>query len=867
MNDRRIAGSIAAIAILFSMYSCWPRQSLLAHEEESRSSKVRLRVFPEKIAITADYPGTITVMGQSDDGAYLDLNHSPDVQRTIDDSSIAELSEDGIIVAKHPGTTHLVVRYDAESIRIPIRVETDTPLTFGREVSATLGRSGCNLGTCHGNLHGKGGFRLSLRGDDPLFDFQRMAREYGGRRVDTFFPDQSLILRKATSSIGHKGGERFAPTSAEYDRIRRWIADDAKWTQGPKLLKLESIPAYIRLEPGKRTTQLIVQATFDDGTVRDVTPWARIEPSVPAGVHVGSRGQLSSDLAADVSFSVSYLDGRAASRVVFLGTKRKVDLELSKNEISSASLSVNPIDRLVEKQLAELRLDPTPMADDSTFIRRLYLVSISRLPTPDEVRAFLADKGADKIPRIVDRLLSDPGFDYTWAMRWSDLLRNEDKVMSPRGVGILHEWLRQQSARDRSVRDWVAELVSSIGSTYDNPPASFHRTHRDPFTAAESAGQVFLGVRMQCARCHNHPFDVWRQDDYYGLAAYFSTIHREQIDNNPRDKLDKHIITGDEIISLTNKKPEVKHPGLDRMVGPRPLAASFTSVDPTRDAEDSEKPSSEDRSKEESDTSVLDRFANWLTDNNRMFETNMANRVWSQYFGRGIVDPPDDFRDSNPPSNPELLALITASFRDSNYSVKTLSRLILTSQAFARSSAEERDDSNTLPIGPYFAGYSIRRMSAELLMDAMIDFTGVPSEFRFERDEGNSFVATKAMMMPGIPNRNSFLATFGKPTRLLDCECERSNQVSLGQSLMMVNGVEMREKLIAKGGRLDALMNAGLDEEKILSELFLASLSRFPTATESTVLKEIMHKSNDRRQTLEDILWSLLNSKEFVMLR
>jgi hypothetical protein len=843
MNGGRIFDSMAVAMLAMFWDLSW-----LASAKSGE-----LKILPEKIEISRDYPGVATVLKQSADGAYEDVTASPELQWSIADTSVADRTESGQLIAKSVGATTLTLRHGNDYQQIPIHSSADSPLTFTREVMATLGKAGCNLGTCHGNLHGKGGFRLSLRGDDASFDFQRIAQEFGGRRVDTFAPDRSLILSKATASLGHKGGERFARESAEYDRLRRWITDDAKWSQGPKLTHLKVLPDYIRLEPKQKSTQLIVQATFEDNTVRDVTPWARIEPSVPTGVLVGSGGLVTAERAIDVSFSVSYLDGRAASRVVFLGAE---NAELNPTTSHNASLATHPIDRIIERQLAELRIAPSPLVDDATFIRRLYLVSISRLPTPDEVRDFLNDRSPDKIERSVDRLLADTGFDYTWAMRWSDLLRNEDKVMSPRGVGILHDWLRLQSSSDRSVRDWVSQLISSIGSTYENPPAAFHRTHRDPFTAAESVGQVFLGVRMQCAKCHNHPFDVWRQDDYYGLAAYFSTVDRKQIDNNPKDKLDKHIITGDEIISLSDKKPEIKHPGLDRMVGPRPLAQRFTSVD-------SKKPFSAALAQE----SVLDQFANWLTRDNRMFDANMANRVWYQYFGKGIVDPPDDFRESNPPSNPELLRYLTHFFRESNYSVKALSRIILTSHAFARASAEDVDDPHVLPSSPHFAGYSIRRLSAETLMDAVIDSTGIPTEFRYERDESGSVVALNAMKMPGIPNRNSFLATFGKPSRLLDCECERSNQVSLGQSLMLVNGVDVREKLIAKGGRIDLLLNATQDDQLILSELFLATLSRFPTETESTAIKKWLQQSLDRRQTMEDILWSLLNSKEFVMLR
>jgi hypothetical protein len=472
----------------------------------------------------------------------------------------------------------------------------------------------------------------------------------------------------------------------------------------------------------------------------------------------------------------------------------------------------------------------------------------------------------------VDRLLADPAFDFLWAMRWSDLIRNEDKVMSPRGAGLLHGWLRQQSASDRSLRDWISELLSSTGSTYENPPASFHRTHRDPFIASESIAQVFLGVRMQCARCHNHPFDVWRQDDYYGLAAHFSTIDRKQIDNKPRDELDKHIITGDEIISLADRTAEIKHPGRSTMVGPRPM--SWPGHPPQATVTE--------------DGTILQRFADWLTKDNPQFDLNIANRVWYQYFGRGIVDPPDDFRDSNPPSNPELLQCIASELRQSGYSLKTLSRIILTSQTFARQTASDMQNEDQLNPIPYFAGYPIRRLPAEVLMDAISDASGVPSQFRAGPEDEPQPIY-RAMQMPGIPKGKGFLTTFGKPDRLLVCECERSNQVSFGQSLAMVNGKEIRDKLSEGTNRIDALMHSGAELPAIIDELFLATLCRFPSQAERDAAMALMDSTSDRpqnmteillalqqqqtarqyreRRVLEDILWSLMNSKEFIMIR
>ncbi|MFM7516233.1 MAG: DUF1553 domain-containing protein, partial [Pirellula sp.] len=513
------------------------------------------------------------------------------------------------------------------------------------------------------------------------------------------------------------------------------------------------------------------------------------------------------------------------------------------------------------KQCDQLRIELAGRADEGTFLRRLFLVTIGRLPSPEETLEYIQDTSPMRTQQRIDQLLADPGFDYAWAMRWSDLIRNEDKVMSSRGANLLHEWLREQASADRPMNQWIAQLVSSTGSTYENPPASFYRTHRDPEVAAESTAQVFLGVRIGCAKCHNHPFDRWKQDDYYGLAAHFTTLDRKQIDNKPSDALDKHVITGDEIISLSDKKPQINHPGRSKMVGPAGLQFVATPSDPSPPSDPSR--------------SVLQDLAMWLTESNPNFDANLANRIWYQYFGRGIVDPPDDFRESNPPSNPELLSQLANDFRADGYSLKKLSRDILSSSAFARSSQGDRADENILPTAPYFASYPLRRLAAEPLMDAISEVTGVISPMKTGDSENTTVYS--AMRMPGIPKKPGFLTTFGKPNRLLVCECERSNQISLGQSLAMTNGVEIRDKIASGSNRLSGYLeqlqayqagdNSAMSPEKIIEELFLRALCRKPSARELQSTLEVLGSAQDPRIALEDILWALLNSKEFMMLR
>jgi hypothetical protein len=826
-----------------------------------------LEVLPANIVATPRYPARFSILLRTNKGEVVDISQHPELQIRLSEGTRGEIAN-GWIEFRSTGKSELEVQWRGLSARVPIETTEDPLLAYDREVTSLLTRSGCNLGTCHGNLHGKGGMRLSLRGDDPAFDYYRLSREYAQRRIDLWEPSASLLLRKATSQVAHQGGKRFDVDSVEYHWLREWIETGAIETQASPLVSLEVYPRMQRMLPGELTARLIVQAKFADGSIRDVTRWARIEPSTATGIELQPDGSVRAQGPIDVSFGATYLSGRASGRIVFLGNSQST---------ASETPSSNPIDAIVEAQCKELNLTEAPQADDWTLVRRFYLVALGRLPRPEETLAFVADDRPNKIESLVDRLLADPAFDYAWAMRWSDLIRNEDKVMSPKGAAILHDWLRQQMASDRSMQSWISELVSSVGSTYETPPASYHRTHRDPLTTAESAAQVFLGVRVQCAKCHNHPFDRWKQDDYYGMAAYFTTIERKQIDNKPKDELDKHIITGDEIISLSDRPAETLHPGRSQTVPPRPL--------PFNDATSMHAGSSH---VEESSGTVLERFGRWLTVDNSQFDANLANRIWFQYFGRGIVDSPDDFRDSNPPTNSELLRWLAAELRRENYSMKQLSRTILCSQTFARQSGSDQPVAQELSRTPYFAAYPTRRLAAETMLDAVSDACDYFPQVQAGYEEGAPTIR-RAMEMPGVPVKKGFLKTFGKPDRLLVCECERTNAVSLGQSLSLVNGKEIRDRISHSDNRIGRLMSLPIPFSERVEELFLAALCRKPNAREQEAVLAMLEANTDRpknveevllavqqaanakqyseRRVLEDVLWALINSKEFAILR
>ncbi len=833
--------------------SCWSsRQVCFAADEDSNhfASELRaIQIVPDRIVVTADYPATFSVIACFSDGTQCDVRLEGTTRFEIEDPNVIAWGNDSFLVAKAEGKSTLHAEWYGQKASASVFAEkatTESP-TFAREVAAVLSKHGCNLGTCHGNLHGKGGFRLSLRGDEPWWDAKSIVLDRGGRRIDLFSPERSLILRKASGSIAHQGGLRFDKNSAAFDWISRWIKEgaeisSAELTESNSIahedeLELRVFPERSVVPAHLRRQQVTVIARWPNGTQRDITRWARLEPNVTTGVSIHDSGRIEVTAPMDLSIGVSYLGARTSSRIIF----RQSDDQEQETKFEGLP---SRIDELIANQLSAARVQQTPIADPLRVLRRLFLVALGRLPTSNEIREFHRDLDEERWERWVDRVLADPANARMWALRWSDILRNEQKVMSPQGTKNLHKWLTDCFASDTPLTEMSSALIESTGSTYENPPASFHRTHRDPMIAAESVGQVFLGVRLQCARCHNHPFDVWKQDDYYGLSAFFTTIEREQIDNKRPDDLDKHVITGDEIIRLAERPASIQHPGRSMIVGPRTPLAREKILPPLEQG----KP--------------LEAIADWLTHDNRQFARNMANRIWFHLIGKGIVDPPDDFRVSNPPSNPELLEYLTDELIQSNYSTRHLSRLILNSLCFHREPVSQVTEVGQLPSAALFAGYPIRRMQAEVLFDALCDATGTigPVEDLKKMDEP----FRRAVEATTIPPSTTFVRAFGKPERLLVCECERSDQMSVLQPLLMLNSEEVRRRVGGRNNRVRRLLKELETSDRILDELFLASVSRFPNENECKRLIDYVDQSGDRQQAFEDILHALINCQEFV---
>ncbi|WP_435018934.1 DUF1549 domain-containing protein [Tundrisphaera sp. TA3] len=790
----------------------------------------RLQAFPAAIRLDgASDRAQISVSIASGDGTTRDVSSS--ARLTISPPDVASASGSGLITPRADGRAEIRVEADGLATTIPVEVRragVERAPSYRLDVLPLLSRAGCNAGACHGNIHGKGGFRLSLRGDDPEFDLLAMTRDGFGRRADLIDPARSLLVRKPTGQDPHEGGVRFAPGSPEAAALLGWIGRGARDDRedAPRLVRLDVEPSARILPFPSLRQQLVVLATFSDGSRRDVTHQASFDVNDPAQVAVGPDGVVEARRPIEATVAVRFLDGRGVSRLAFL-PDRQTPSEFGPEP-------TNPVDVAVFAKLRAHKIRPSEPAGDATFLRRASLDLLGILPTADEARAFLADADPDKRVKLVDRLLARPEFADFWALKWADLLRNEDRTMGPKGLWTFQRWLRDQIAADVPLDTFARSLVSTTGSTLGKPPASFHRTNRDPMAAAETFGQVFLGVRLQCARCHNHPHDRWTQDDYYGLAAYFGNVKRKQINNFRRDENDKHEINGNEIVYLSGR-PEIAHPRTGRMLPPKPPGGERPDL---------------------VDDDGLSALADWLAEDNPQFARNMANRAWFHLMGRGIVDPVDDFRESNPPSNPALLDLLAERFRADGYRLKPLIALIMTSRTYA---LDARPNDSNADDEANFSHATVRILPAEVLLDAIGRVLERPEVF------AGLPPGTRAVQRPGVKAEGPFLKVFGKPDRLLACECERSESTTLAQAFQLINGDAVRVKLAAEDNRIGRLIGSGATDAAILDELTLAALGHGPDATRQAALLDHVARAPDRRKGWEDVAWAILNSKEFLL--
>ncbi len=649
---------------------------------------------------------------------------------------------------------------------------------FAVDVMSVLSKAGCNSGTCHGNLNGKGGFKLSLRGDDPEFDFHAMVLASRGRRVNLVSTEQSLFLQKATGTAPHRGGIRFHIESPEYRVMRDWLKTGASAPSpnAATVTRLEVTPMQAIVSAPKDSLEIRVSAFFSDGTSRDVTTRACYELSnLNASVNAG--GRVTRTKFGETTLIVRYLQQQVAVPIAFVESRPDYQWRETPEH--------GEIDRHIYAKLRQLKINTAELSADTVFVRRSYLDAVGRLPTADEAQAFVRDQRPDKRSRLIDRLLSTPAFADFWALKWADILRTEEKVLDTTGVEVFHGWIRDNIAAARPLDQFVRDLVLGFGSTFTNPPANYYRANRSPTVRGETTARLFLGTRLQCAKCHNHPFDRWTQDDYYGWASFFSQVDYKIENNERRDKLDKNEFAGDQTVVM-EKKEELKHPNSGHQVRPKLLGAN--QIDP------------------EQVTNRLEKLADWLVSkDNELFVRSQTNFIWYQLMGVGLVNPIDDFRLTNPATHPELLKSLAAQFAENGFDIRFLVRKIMNSRTYQLSSEPGADD---LEGSTTYSHAVIRRLPAEVILDMQSDVLDVPSEFA-GYDRG-----LRAVQIPGVRSKKKtarspkpgdrFLKTFGKPERILACDCERSNETTLKQAFVLM-GDGLNQRIGATDNRIRRL--------------------------------------------------------------
>lgn len=747
---------------------------------------------------------------------------------STEDEGVARVVE-GVVVPTGNGRTRIVVQVNGESAEATVNVERFDQLhawSFRNHVQSALSKTGCNSGACHGAAAGKNGFKLSLRGYDPEHDFYSITHQARGRRVVQGDPGRSLILTKPTGAIPHKGGLRFTDDSFEYRVISEWIAQGlrAPSETDPRIQRLEIFPSASRLTVGTDFVTSVV-AHFDDGHSEDVTAWAKYTATNSTVCTVDDQGQGKVMGSGEGAIVAWYLAQNAVATV----TVPYVQPVLS--DLFRNSHRANMIDDLVMEKLLALNMPPSPRSDDSEFLRRSYLDTIGILPRVDEVKSFLLDTDPQKRERVIESLLSRPEYVDYWTYQWSDLLLLTGNRLRPDAIKAYYKWIREQVAENTPWDRFARRVILSQGSTFENGAANFYALHQDPQDMVETTSMAFLGMSIQCAHCHDHPNEKWTNDDYYGMVSLFARVRGKGWGGDFRSG------DGNRTIFLADHG-EVLQPRTSRPQLPKPLDGESISFDAPGDRRE--------------------HLANWLTSPaNPYFAKAIVNRIWANFFGRGLVDAVDDLRLTNPASNEKLLTRLADEFVTNGYDLKSLMRLILQSEAYQRThlplkenEADQRFQAHSQP----------RRLKAEVLLDALSQVTDVSTSFK------EIPANTRAIQLPDASINSYFLDAFGRPERILTCTCERSDEPSMTQVLHLLNGKTIQDKLEAKEGRVTSLIESNLSNDEIIETVYLAALSRFPLESERMELMKLFDEApkEEKRAVVEDLFWSILTSKEFL---
>ena len=706
-----------------------------------------------------------------------------------------------------------------------IAEDKDQPVSFSLDVQPILTARGCNQGACHGKARGQNGFQLSLLGFDDEFDYASIVKNARGRRVFPASPERSLLLLKGTGKVPHGGGMRIEEGSEEYQVLLRWIAQGIPRSipNEPKLVQIAVSPTERFMKPGEQQ-QLKVSATYTDGSTRDVTSTAAYQSSEAAIVAVDSAGLVKAGpLPGEATIMARFMNVIATCNVI-------IPLEGDVPAETYAALPRNNvIDDHVWAKLKTLGLTPSAECDDAKFLRRIHLDIIGRLPSPLEVRQFLADERSDKRLRAIDALLERPEYADHWAAKWADLLRPNPYRVGIKSVVNYDNWLRDAFRTNKPYDQFVRELITADGSAWQNGAAVLFRDRRDPPEITTLVSQLFLGIRLECAKCHHHPFEKWSQDDYYSFAAYFARLGRKG------QGISAPISGGEETIMVA-AKGSVEHPLTGESLSPRPLFGEAPAINDPAEARKA--------------------LATWVTsDDNPFFAQVMANRVWADLMGRGIVEPIDDLRATNPPTNGPLLEALAEEFRKSKYDIKQLIRLICSSRVYSLSSLP--NERNAGDRQNYSRRYRTR-LRAEVLLDAVSDITGVNESFQAMPPD------SKASQIWTTRVNSVFLDTFGRPNENQDPPCERTTDATVTQTLHLMNAPQLHQRVTSDAGRAAQLAASERTSDQIVEDVYLLVYSRLPDETERIIGRGLFTEEGSRRRVTEDLMWALMNTPEFM---
>ncbi|MFN0054767.1 MAG: DUF1553 domain-containing protein [Planctomycetales bacterium] len=772
-------------------------------------------------------PQSVQVLAASDDGYALDLRRA--ARWTSVDPQVATVDDQGWVRPVSSGETQIAVLVAGQQVLIPVSVQLPgaEPLySFRHEVMPVLSRAGCNMGACHGYSLGKNGFKLSLRGADPEQDYAAIAREQFGRRANLQVPEASLIISKPRGDAPHEGGVRFRSGSLTDEILVQWIRQGAPGdlADGTSVVAVRLVPDRLVLRPGqKHHLQMI--ADYSDGTSRDVTRLGIFTVNNNRFAEVDDEGLVVAQDAGETAVVGRFERTFAASSVNVLVP----DPAFTPTPVPQGHL----VDRAIIEKLNRLQVAPSALAGDEEFLRRVSFDLVGLPPKPDEVRAFLADTDPEKRTKAIDALFERPDFVDHWSLKWGDLFQNSRNVVSPTSVFLFREFLRSAVAGNLPLDEFARRILTAQGGVVDDPASVYFAISKDTNDTVERATQVFCGVRMLCARCHTHPLENWTQADYYGVASFFTQVSARgdtRFPTQPNTKL----------IQVNLAAGPAVHPRTGRPQPPKFLGGAVPQLAEAVDRREA--------------------YARWLTaPENPYFARGLVNRMWSYFFHRGIIEPVDDIRSTNPPINPALLEALTRDFVEHHFDPRHLMRRIVTSETYQRSSVptpsnrhDEQNFSHAVP----------RRVPAEALLDALVQATGIVENFN------GAPGGFRAAQLPDANIDSPFLSLFGKPQRMDACECERDNNSNMLQALHFINGQSILGRVQNPAARPAQLLAQKLSDEQLVTELYLWSLSRRPRAEELQVGLEFMQSYGDQRsEAAQDLMWGLLNSKDFLLVQ